>query len=371
MTLTADIAIIGGGIVGAACADALSQEGLRVAVLEAAHPGGGATAAGMGHIVVMDDSEPQFALTRYSRDLWDALVPELPREAEFERRGTLWVAADAAELDVVHGKAAYYHERGVRAEILDEAGLRAAEPNLRQGLAGGLLVPDDSVVYAPVVAQWLLDRAAARGSVVRTGARVTAVRKGRLTLADGEAVEAERVICANGTAAVELVPQLPMRPRKGHLAITDRYPGFVHHQLIELGYLTSAHGHSNESVAFNVQPRATGQLLIGSSRQYGVETSGVDRPLLQRMMARAVEYMPGLAALSVIRTWTGFRAATEDKLPLLGPMGELLLATGHEGLGITTSLGSAALLRDLLLGRPPSIALEPYLPSRLAEPANA
>src|SRR5439155_5242961 len=94
MKETADAVIIGAGIVGAACAEALSRDGLRVTVIEPAVVGGGATAAGMGHIVVMDDSEAQFALTRYSRDLWNAAVPRLPKEVEFEPRGTLWVAAD-------------------------------------------------------------------------------------------------------------------------------------------------------------------------------------------------------------------------------------------------------------------------------------
>ena len=60
------------------------------------------------------------------------------------------------------------------------------------------------------------------------------------------------------------------------------------------------------------------------------------------MLDRAIEYLPGLRKLSSLRTWTGFRAATPDKLPLIGPHVEhkrLYLATGHEGLGITTSLG--------------------------------
>ena len=84
------------------------------------------------------------------------------------------------------------------------------------------------------------------------------------------------------------------------------------------------------------------------------------------MLARALEYMPSLAQLSVIRTWTGFRAATEDKLPLLGPVDDgIYLATGHEGLGITTSLGSAALITDMLLNQPSTISAGPYLPSRL------
>jgi D-hydroxyproline dehydrogenase subunit beta len=118
-------------------------------------------------------------------------------------------------------------------------------------------------------------------------------------------------------------------------------------------------------VAFNVQPRATGQVLIGSSRQFGAEHGEVDAPVLSRMLARAVEYMPALAKLSVIRYWTGFRAATADKLPFIGacPGRErVFLATGHEGLGITTSLGTARLLADLIAGRPPAIDPAPYQP---------
>ncbi len=71
-------------------------------------------------------------------------------------------------------------------------------------------------------------------------------------------------------------------------------------------------------MAFNAQPRLTGQVLIGSSRQYGVEDPVIEHHMLDRMLLRALEYMPGLANLSAIRTWTGFRAATPDKLPIIG-----------------------------------------------------
>ena len=78
--------------------------------------------------------------------------------------------------------------------------------------------------------------------------------------------------------------------------------------------------------------------------------------------------MPGIRSMAAIRTWTGFRAATPDKLPLIGPWAgdsSLLLATGHEGLGITTSLGTARLLVDQVTGAKPEIPREPYLPSRV------
>ena len=78
-----DVAIAGGGIVGAACAAACAAAGLSVAVVEPGPVGGGATAAGMGHIVVMDDSPAQIALTRYSRELWIELSSDLPADVEY------------------------------------------------------------------------------------------------------------------------------------------------------------------------------------------------------------------------------------------------------------------------------------------------
>ena len=362
---TADVAIIGGGIVGAACARALAIEKLRVVLIEASDLGSGATAAGMGHIVAMDDSEAQFALTSYSARQWELLRPALPSSVEYEARGTLWVAADEEEMDAVRAKHAFYTLRGVHAEILDEQSLRDAEPQLRDGLAGALLVPADSVIYSPCAAHWLAGEAQANGAWIRQGIEAMTVEPGLVKLTDGSTMSCGSVLVAAGTASTRFLPDLPVRPRKGHLAITDRYPGFLRHQLVELGYLKSAHGHSDESVAFNVQPRSTGQILIGSSRQYDTLDGHIDPPLLARMLRRAFAYLPGLAELSVIRAWTGFRAATPDSLPVIGPVSDKMwVAAGHEGLGITTSLGTAAVIAAQMLGQEPPIAAAPYLPSR-------
>src|SRR5947199_7306387 len=129
-TSSYDVLIIGAGIVGAACALEAASAGLRVGVVEASVIGGGATAAGMGHVVVMDDSEAQFALTHYSQQLWDELAPRLPADVQFSRSGTLWAAADAEEMAEVRRKHAFYVERGVAAEVLDGRQLAEAEPNL-------------------------------------------------------------------------------------------------------------------------------------------------------------------------------------------------------------------------------------------------
>jgi len=377
-----DVAIVGAGIVGAACADELARRGLSVVVVDGDVIGSGATAAGMGHIVVMDDSEAQFALTRYSQQLWQELRPELPEDVEYEQCGTIWVAADEEEMLEVRRKRDYYGNRGVPTQALDAQALQTLEPNLRPGIAGGLLVPEDGVLYPPCAARFLMKRAQERGVNLRLGVTVEQIGQGRVRLADGSEIAAEIVVNAAGACAPHLSPGLEIKKRKGHLVITDRYPGFVRHQLVELGYLKSAHSVTGDSVAFNVQPRRTGQVLIGSSRQYGAEHKEVDHSMLVRMLQRAQEYMPGLAQLSTVRTWTGFRAATPDKLPLIGPWAgnataektggatgdkSIFLATGHEGLGITTSLGTARILADQITGAKPEIPIEPYLPSRTAK----
>jgi glycine/D-amino acid oxidase-like deaminating enzyme len=85
------------------------------------------------------------------------------------------------------------------------------------------------------------------------------------------------------------------------------------------------------------------------------------------MLARAAEFMPRLSSMSIVRAWTGFRPATADKLPLIGPWDPvpgLFIAAGHEGLGITTAMATAELISALALGRSPLIDPEPYLPSR-------
>jgi glycine/D-amino acid oxidase-like deaminating enzyme len=321
----------------------------------------------MGHIVVMDDSEAQFALTRHSQTLWEGLHAELPQKVEFDGCGTIWVAADDEEMAEVRRKCVYYGERGVCAEILDAHALREAEPALRAALAGGLFVPGDSVLYPPAAAVFLLEKAVALGATLHTGKLVVGLGNGAARLSDGTLLHAAKLVNAAGQSAAKLTPGIPVKPRKGHLVITDRYPGLVRHQLVELGYLKSAHSLTCDSVAFNIQPRKTGQLLIGSSRQYDVEHDGVEPAILRRMMHRAFEYLPSLGSLSGIRVWTGFRPATPDKLPLVGPSivdPTLYLATGHEGLGITTSLATAQLICAHILNLAAPIPMEPYLPSR-------
>jgi len=368
-----DAIVVGGGIVGAACALALSRDGWHVSVIDRAFAGAGTTSVGMGHVVVMDDSPAQLALTAYSVALWQELTPELDARCEADPCGTLWLAEDETQIAALHAKRETYAAARVRADLLDARELAEAEPQLRPDLVGALLVPGDAVIYPPAAALRLLTLACGLGAALREGVEVAEILATGVRLADGSIMRADVVVNAAGVAAATLTPELPIVPRKGHLAITDRYPGFCRHQLVELGYLTSAHTMSGESVAFNVQPRPTGQVLIGSSRELAGWNARINHEVLRRMLARAATMMPALDQLAIIRAWTGFRPATPDKLPLIGrwdPLPGVWIAAGHEGLGITTALATGQIIADRIAGREPAIDDGPFSPMRAVSAAD-
>lgn len=388
-----DVLIIGAGIIGAACADALTARGMRVTVVEQEVVGSGATAAGMGHLVVMDDNPAELALSTWSLELWRDFVREHPAGHEYSQCGTIWVAADDEEMAAARVKAQTMAAYGLSCEMLDAQGLYEREPQLRAGLAGGLLVGGDALVYPPKSARILMDRAIARGAQLVSG-RVHRIDGGSdkrsdvgcggdvggqcggasVVLANGTRLHAGRIVLAAGSRSTALLPDLPVRPKKGHVAITDRYPGFIRHQLVELGYIKSAHAASGDSVAFNLQPRPTGQILIGSSRQFGTTDLKVESAMMARMLRHAAAFTPALAGMNLLRCWTGLRAASPDGLPIIGQHPNrpyLWLATGHEGLGITTSLATAQLLAAQMLDESAAIPAQPYLPSRFEQMRNA
>jgi glycine/D-amino acid oxidase-like deaminating enzyme len=359
----ADVIIIGGGIIGAACADELASQGLHVCVLDCQRPA--ATAAGMGHLVVLDHSPAELALGEYSVRLWRELAPQMPENCAMRNNGTLWLACNEEEMAEAERKHAALSEFGLACELMSGAALAEAEPSLRSGLLGALRVTGDGILYAPNAARWLLQRQPER--VHQQHAEVVEVQGNRVRLVDGQWLHADAVVLANGIHARDLCPDLPLQAKKGHLLITDRYPIQITHTLVELGYVTSAHKGNGPSVAFNVQQRPTGQLFIGSSRQFDNEDPAIDAAMLGRMLRRAMDFLPDLGQMNGIRSWTGFRSASPDGQPLIGEHPEqpgLWLAVGHEGLGVTTATGTAKLLAAQLLRTPPPLELDAFLPQR-------
>lgn len=362
-----DVLVVGAGIVGASCARALREEGLDVALVDAATPGAGVTAAGMGHLVALDESDDELDLCLLSLRLWRDFLALHPSVGDPSHCGTLWVAEDEHQLGEAHQRAERLSARGYGAEAVGGDQLRKLEPALRLGLCGGVRVAGDSVVYPPAVADFLARQLVGLGGSLYAGQRVVAVGDGRVTMADGSVIHAGRIVIAGGVQASALMPEIPVFGRKGHLAITDRYPGTLQHQVVSMNYGQPEGGADALAVAANVQPRATGQWLVGSCRQDNQSDHAVDPAVLAQVLRSAIALLPRLAQMHIVRAWTGMRPATPDGRPLIGahPARKgVFLACGHEGLGVTTAFGTAALLAAQIMGRASLIDAAPYAPSR-------
>jgi len=358
-----DVIVIGAGIVGAACAWQLAKRGQRVTLIDDGHAG--ATAAGMGHLVCMDDDPAELTLSAWSLTRWRALTPLMPESCAWRGCGTLWLAETPQELELAEEKQQRMAQHQVSSELHTRTQLAAREPLLTPRLAGGLWVPGDGIVYAPNVARWFIHDAGEAITHLQDAA--TAVDAPCVTLQSGKRLRAGAIVIACGLGANSLLNETWLRPKKGQLAITDRYGPMLSHQLVELGYGASAHA-GGTSVAFNIQPRPTGQLLIGSSRQFDTTDRELDLPLLARMLARASHFLPTLPDLNIIRCWSGFRAASADGNPLIGPHPTrpgIWLALGHEGLGVTTAPATAELLCAQIVGERPAYSPDAWLPARL------
>ena len=149
-----DVIVIGAGIIGAACAWQLAKRGQSVTLIDDGQPG--ATAAGMGHLVCMDDDPAELALSAWSLERWRAITPRMPDHCAWRGCGTLWLAESEEEMAVAGEKQRRLAGHQVPSERQTPQQIAGREPLLRGGLAGGLWVPGDGIVYAPNVARWLM-----------------------------------------------------------------------------------------------------------------------------------------------------------------------------------------------------------------------
>jgi D-hydroxyproline dehydrogenase subunit beta len=379
---TADVVVIGAGLVGAACALALVSAGCTVCVVDKVGPVGGTTAGGEGNILVSDKLPgPELSLALRSAVLWRQLADEAGGAFEFEPKGGVIVAAGEAQLAALRRLAASQRREGVSVEDLDGENLRSAEPHIAAGLPGGAFYPQDCQVQPVLAAGWHLAEAQRRGASFGWGAevlgsehaggRVIAVQTSQGRIAVGAVINAAGPW--SGLVADRLGASLPVRPRRGHILVTEPLPPMIQRKVYEANYVdTVISDTEGPQCSAVVESTKAGTILIGSSREF----AGFDRQpsldILAELAARATRIFPFLARVRGMRCYVGFRPGSPDHLPLIGPdssVGGLLHASGHEGAGIGLAPATAELVRALLTGAAPAVDPAPFAPSRLAVPA--
>ena len=203
------VVIVGAGVVGACCARTLARCGADVLVVDQGEAVGvrGGTAAGMGHIVINDGDEAGLQLCKLGRSIWREDCPELAGADGFSETGTLWMAEDDDAFNELANSAARLEAEGIHAELLVGKSFHDAEPALARDLVGGLRVPEDGVLYAPVVAAAMVDQAKQLGATFRPRVRVSSVESGVVRLDDGNSIGADAILIASGLNALDLLDE--------------------------------------------------------------------------------------------------------------------------------------------------------------------
>jgi glycine/D-amino acid oxidase-like deaminating enzyme len=374
----ADVVVVGGGIVGAACAYYLARAGATVRVIERDFAASGTSRACDGLILYSDkSSEAELELAKASAQLWEELAGTLDAPFEYGRRGTIVLYDSEEGLAAGQQKADGLRVSGVGAEVLDPPALRSLEPNLAPDLAGGIYFPDEAQVDSRAATLALLDAAQGMGVLLQKDTEVTGIRldgEGRVAAVgtrNGN-LPTRTVVLAAGVWSNDLARSagldLPVRPRKGHILVTARAPGMISHPLLEGSYAASVvSSGEGVQVALVAEMTSAGTLLLGSSREFAGYDRAVSPGVMQTIAARAVRFLPGLANISLIRSYAGLRPWSPDHLPLVGPVDAvpgLCLATGHEGAGIGLAPITGRILADWIIGGKEPPLAEPVRPGR-------
>lgn len=370
-----DVVVVGAGIIGAACAEALSAAGVRVLVIDRGSPASGTTAAGEGNILVSDkEPGPELELAIASRREWAAVLARLPEraaEVEWEPKGGLVVST--TEPDPLREFAAHQRAAGVDARVITPAEAFEHEPLLTRSVSAAVFYPEDAQVQPVLAATALLAAVRDRGGQVRAGVTALSVRRG----ADGRvvAVETDAGVIPCGAVVNACGPwagsfsdsaggPIQILPRRGMILVTAPLPDCVRHKVYDADYVGAVgSGEADLQTSTVVESTRAGTVLIGSSRERIGFDDTIRVRVLQELARKAVALFPFLGDVPVMRAYGGFRPYAPDHLPVIGPdprLPGLWHATGHEGAGIGLAPSTGRLLTELFLDLDPHLDPKPF-----------
>ena len=389
--------VVGGGIIGAACARELARNGVSVTLLEKDELAAGASGRNLGYLDTSKD--PVLApMARASLPLYLQAVDQAPFPVFLDREplGTLAVTLDEDELEDLGTWVEAARGVGVEVERVDAGALRELEPELSSGVLEAWLLREGHRVDPGALTVALAADARDHGAsirhhlpvrrLIRSGERVTGV------MTDDGPIHADVALLAAGPWSAGLLRplgiSLPVAGARGWLV--QAAPGWpLVRRWIQSGARRLLAGHDvataseppantismrefsdgaeDRDVSPMIQPAPDGSVIAGTSREpaLAAEANGLDVP---RAVARqAIRLIPGLADAPVVATWSGVRPLSPDERPLIGRLADgLVIATGHGSEGVILGGGTAELVRAIVVGEDPPFDPAPFRPDRFA-----
>jgi glycine/D-amino acid oxidase-like deaminating enzyme len=374
-----DVVVIGGGIIGACCAYYLSRAGVKVHLVENGSLASGASGACEGSVLLWDKQPGiMLELGKAGAALYAELLPQLPFGIEYVKKGSIMVVERPEDLPGASCVVKSMQDAGVPCQSLTTSGLLELEPNLAEDVAGGAVFPDDVQIQPMLAVLALCQAARDSGAVIQPFAPVHSieVKDGRVAAVNTAAgrIPTNAVVNAAGVwsrAIGEMVGvNVPVVPRKGHIVVTEPTANVVRRKMMEAAYTNTVDTNDQGlSIAAVVEHTESGNILLGSSREFVGFDRAVDYNVIQAMVARAIRFFPCLKGVHAIRTYAGLRPFPPDHMPIIGEADSIkgfYVATGHEGTGIGFGPITGKLIMQMLTGHKLDLPVERLSPSRFA-----
>jgi len=369
---SADVVIIGGGVIGLAIARGLALRGVReVCLIERGTLGAEASFAAAGMLlpqVEADAEDDFFKLACRSRDLYpsfaDALHEETGVDVELDTAGTLYLALNEHDHEEIEKRYRWQTRAGLAVELLNSAESRELEPCISESAFGALRFSNDIQVENRRLLAALANSVSNLGvevltetnveSLVIERSRIKGVQTSRGTIA------CDSIVVAAGTWSSFLLrssgcPDPAMQPVRGQMICLESKPQLTRHVIYSpRGYLV---------------PRRDGRLLAGSTSENAGFAKRITAGGISSILQNALEISPAIATLPVVDTWAGLRPRPADGLPVLGACGEidgLFYATGHYRNGILLAPLTAELITEAIVAGAASPLLAPFSPDRFS-----
>ncbi|GAC1317012.1 MAG: glycine oxidase ThiO [Thermoleophilaceae bacterium] len=372
-----DVAVVGAGVIGLACAWRIAQSGRSVLVIERGEPGAGASGVAAGMLAPVTEAEfgeqDLLTLNLEAAGAWAAFAAELTDRCGlstgYEQSGALIVAVDsddAADLRRLHG---FQRSLGLDVEWLTGREARALEPRLSPRVAGGILAAHDHQVDPRALVRALARALELAGGEILCGHAVDAVKvsDGRVTgvMAGNMPLRCDEVVVAAGcwSGQIEGIPaqaRPPVRPVKG--------------QILRL----AGAGESRLSARLVRTPRcyvvtrADGEVIVGATQEERGFDTRVTAGGVRHLLEAAREVLPDTEELELVEAAARLRPGSPDNAPLIGrgAVDGLVWATGHHRNGVLLAPVTAAAVARILDGEEPAASVAPWSPGRFAATAS-
>lgn len=389
MKYTADVAVVGGGVIGTAVAYYLSRQGADVILLEKGELGSGTSSACDGFVILQSKNPGvHLELGLASARIYRNLAAELEWDIEYNPCGGLIVIERPDELQAMETFMRRQQAIGLDVTLLSGEDARRLEPNLASHVVGATYSPQDSQVNPLQVVLGFAQAAARHGARLQVSTAVESlVRKNgsieKIVIPGGCVYAQSYVLCTGVFTPSLLTPlglELPLRPRRGQLAVTEPAPSLVHHILLCARYIAAKYRPEllaaaeddalRLGVGLALEQTAAGTLLVGSTREFVDWDTSTTLEGVRTVLRHAARILPALDKLHVIRTFAGLRPYTPDGLPYLGLLpgvDNLYIAAGHEGDGIALAPITGQLLSELIISGETSIPLTEFAPDRFMQ----